>query len=260
MLCARRVPDNAVVEAASAEKKDGPFQCPVCAETAILRKGQLQIHHFAHEPPTECAYGLGESEEHRRCKKEVWESLRLSLNVSDATLEVPLGEVRSDVSAVINGVRVAIEVQLSRLQPETIISRTESYARLGIPVLWLAQWSERLEEERISPRAWELWVHSAYFGRVYYWRYGSTVTPVRYRAVERYVEASDFRNSDGEELSAGGYFRRSKRYREPIIGSELKLTQDFRRQARGEFAGGKLHVPACLLYADRFGSRLFSNL
>jgi competence protein CoiA len=255
MLCARRVADGASVEASIAERTDGPFQCPVCEDPAILRKGLVQIHHFAHKGGTACAYGRGESDEHRHCKREIFESLRTFSNVTEVRLENPLGEVRPDVSAVIGGVRVAIEVQLSSLQPETIVYRTEAYARLGIPVLWVSQWNPKLEEDRFNPRVWELWVHSAYFGRVYYWRHSSTVVPVRFERVERHVGDKEWRNEYGEVQSIPGFSGNYKRCRRPIVGRELEIARDFHRTLRKEFTGGKLPVPRCLLYSELYDKR-----
>lgn len=84
-------------------------------------------------------------------------------------LELPLEEVRPDVSATIKGVPVAIEVQISSLSVETIMRRTIDYHRRGIYVLWLLQWTPALDRPRYAPKIWEKWVHAAYYGRVYYW-------------------------------------------------------------------------------------------
>src|SRR4051812_4753271 len=46
-------------------------------------------------------------------------------------LELPLGTVRPDVSAEINGTPVAIEVQISALSIETITRRTIDYHQKG---------------------------------------------------------------------------------------------------------------------------------
>jgi len=56
------------------------------------------------------------------------------------------------VSAYINGVPVAIEVQISSLSLETILQRTIAYARKGIYILWLLQWTPTLDSVRYVPR------------------------------------------------------------------------------------------------------------
>ena len=60
---------------------------------------------------------------------EIFEALQRHPAVSNAALERPLGTNRPDVSAYINGVPVAIEVQISSLSLDTITCRTIEYAR-----------------------------------------------------------------------------------------------------------------------------------
>src|SRR2546430_12963363 len=45
------------VLASSVSKVDGPFTCPMCMCEVLVKKGRVKIHHFAHIPPTICAYG-----------------------------------------------------------------------------------------------------------------------------------------------------------------------------------------------------------
>src|SRR5687767_92763 len=85
--------------------------------------------HFAHANPVACRSAQGESELHRSCKMEVFEALQAEPGVQNVALERSLGAVRPDVSALIRGVPVAIEVQISSLSLEKIIERTIWYAR-----------------------------------------------------------------------------------------------------------------------------------
>src|SRR5882724_9561751 len=129
----------------------------------------------------EFRYNTGETPIHRRCKAAIFEAFLGAPNVSDVKLERYLGEVRPDISAVVNGVRVAVEVQISNLPIETMIHRTQTYARRGIYLLWLTQWTPELDgSNRYSPTSWERWLHAAYFGRVYYWLGGTTVVPYHF--------------------------------------------------------------------------------
>ena len=98
---------------------------------------------------------------------EIFLALQKEPHVRNVMLERPLGTNRADVSEEINGVPVAIEVQISSFSLETIAQRTVEYARKGIFVLWLLQWTPKLDAKRYTPRLWEKWIHSAYFGRVY---------------------------------------------------------------------------------------------
>jgi len=169
MLSASRKSDGQTVTAYLESKANGPFVCLQCREEVILKTGRHRTNHFAHANPIACKFLTGESEIHRRCKMEIFEALQKEPRVCNVALERALGEVRPDVSAYINGVPVAIEVQISSLSVETIMQRTIDYFRKGIYVLWLLQWTPELDAKRYTPRLWEKWIHACYFGRVYYW-------------------------------------------------------------------------------------------
>src|SRR5437870_2552264 len=132
MLSAKRKSDGKTVTAYLESKSHAPFACLLCNEEVILKTGRLRVNHFAHANPIACKFAIGESEPHRRCKMEIFEALQRQPGVSRAALERPLGIVRPDVSAYVNGVAVAIEVQISSLSPETIAQRTREYAIKGI--------------------------------------------------------------------------------------------------------------------------------
>ena len=155
------------------------------------------------------------------------------------------------MSACIRQEYVAIEVQISTLAIETVIFRTLQYSAKGIALLWLAQWDDSLEGERYSPRPWELWVHAAYYGRVYYWRGGRQITPVHFSPYYNHVEQTYWHDEDGDEQSGGGFYRKSKRYRSPIKGDDLDLLLHFNKKPRESFVSGNLIIPEALLYCDR---------
>jgi predicted RNA-binding Zn-ribbon protein involved in translation (DUF1610 family) len=151
MLRAIRKSDGEIVEAWSQKESAGPFQCPSCGGEVILRSRKRRLDHFAHAAERVCHHDLGESENHRRSKAEIWVCLKDAPRVADVQLERPLGEVRADVSATINGVSVAIEVQLSNLSVANIMRRTQEYTRRGIYVLWLSRWRPALDSGRYTP-------------------------------------------------------------------------------------------------------------
>ena len=138
--------------------------------------------------------------------------------VSDAALERPLGSIRPDVSAYFNGVPVAIEVQISSLSIETIMRRTIEYHRKGIYVLWLLQWTTALDGQRYTPKLWEKWVHATYFGRVYYWKEGLSIFSYTFEPSLKTVPKTTWYSENGKKMTAGGYSRRSKRYRRAVRG------------------------------------------
>jgi competence protein CoiA len=250
MLCGIRKSSGETVTASSESGAGRPFVCPVCAGEVILRKGRLRVDHFAHKRSVACAYGEGETEAHRRCKSEIYEALLRSPGVSDVRLERYLKDVRPDVSARVNGVPVAIEVQISNLTVETVIRRTEEYARRGIYLLWLAQWTPRLDSARYSPKPWERWVHAAYFGRVFYWVKGTSVVPYHFDPVHIRVRKHSWRGLGGRKMSGGGYKRVSRRFRQPVRGRLLEILADFDKREREPWQAGETRIPRAKLFSD----------
>ena len=250
MLCAQRKSTGDQAIATSESKANGPFVCPECATEVVLRIGSVRVSHFAHKSPVTCTYGAGETDAHRRCKMAIYEALLREPNVRKAALERSLKTVRPDVSAFINDVPVAIEVQISTLSMETIIHRTKEYARKGVYVLWLLQWSPYLDADRYSPRLWEKWIHATYFGHVYYWIEGLTVASYHFDPHLLNVRSTEWRSEDGEEMSSGGYQRKSKRYRVPIRSGTLNLAKHFVPKRRESWESRDMTVPEAKLFME----------
>jgi competence protein CoiA len=251
MLSARRKSDGQIVTAYFSTKAHGPFSCAQCGDPVILKTGRGRTSHFAHENPIACKFAEGESELHRRCKVEIFLALQKSPGVSKLALERPLGTNRPDVSAEINGVPVAIEVQISSLSLETIAQRTMEYARKGIYVLWLLQWAPSLDARRYTPRLWEKWIHAAYFGRVYYWTQGLNVVSYHFDPHFKSVPKTSWYSPKGKKITAGGFSRRSKRFRMPIRGRTFNLATDFGPRNRDWSEGEDITIPAAKLYVDQ---------
>ena len=239
MMTAIRQLDGRKVGAWEADKTERPFLCPCCSEVVTLRRGGIIAPHFAHKPPVTCEYGTGESEEHRRCKIAIYEALINDPRARKCEVERDLGAVRPDVSAYINNIPVAIEVQVSNLTLEKIRRRTEEYARLGIYVLWLPVYKESLKRELYSPRPWERWLHQTYRGRVYYWVEGLRIQPVHFRD---YLTEVRGRTHDYEKLSTK---------KVPIDGKLSVLTEDFMPVEREAWARGFIDIPRAKLFMDR---------
>ena len=252
MLCGIRVQNNQKVFASRSEKSEGPFHCPGCKHELVLRKGRIKVHHFAHKPPYHyhCQRGEGESEAHRKCKESINNALSQYNHVTNLDVEVDFGSVIADVYCLINNVPVAIEIQRSNLSVNEITARTSEYEKHGIYVLWLALFNKKLGEGKYSPKAWEKWCHATYFGRVYYWVADLTIAPVHFSEYQNYVESKSWYNEYGEEQSAGGYYKSSKRYKTPSIGNYLNLATDFSPSYKQAWKGGTVSVPNCRLYND----------
>ncbi len=252
MLIARRKSDGQTVTAYSESKANAPFYCLVCGDEVALKTGSNRVNHFAHVNPLACRYAENESDDHRRCKMEIFLALQREPHVRNVALERPLDNVRPDVSAHINGVPVAIEVQISSLTPDTIQRRTLEYARDGIYVLWLLQWTPKLDARRYTPRLWEKWIHAAYFGRVYYWLKGLQVVSYHFDPNHRTIPKKTWYSENCKKVTAGGYSQRSKRYRTPVRGKTYNLATDFGPRNRDWWEGKGITVPAAKLYIDRY--------
>ncbi len=235
MLTAIRELDGQKLGAWEAAKSNRPFVCFCCQRVVTLRRGSVRAPHFAHQPPVVCEYGTGESEAHRRCKIAIYETLRADARVTKCELERNLGTVRPDVSAYIDGVPVAIEVQLSTLPLEKIAYRTSEYGRKGIYVLWLPLYHRGLDAELYAPRPWELWLHATYTGRIYYWLEGATVLPVHFR--DYFINVRG-RTRDYQKLS---------RRKVPLTGRPLSLVEHFKPLQR---ATRPVRAPTAKLLVD----------
>lgn len=169
------------VVATEVSPEDGPFSCPACREQVILKQGRKVIAHYAHYPDAECTYaGEGESDEHRLAKLEMYRVLLQAPGVTDVRVERYLQDVRPDVSFVLNGQLVAIEIQVSQLSRDDIEWRTTAYARKDIAVLWTPLLLPEVCEERYAPRDWERYLHAMYYGRAYYFAKDLELQPVKF--------------------------------------------------------------------------------
>ena len=237
--------------ARDALKPGAPWSCPQCGDDVILKKGVVRVHHYAHRPTAPfCEHGAGESEEHLRCKLAIYDQLRVHSSVSFCEMEWDLKIARPDVFVKINGAPVAIEVQRSSLTLDQIATRTSNYATLGAAVLWVCLWREELAGPRIAPSVWEKWLHAAYFGRVYYWR-DDHVVPIHFGEYRLSVPVKSWHDSDGSERTAGGYDKRSKRWRRVVGGQPLSIADDMQMVRASAFYGQALVVPSRIVWADQ---------
>lgn len=153
MLTSIRKTDSAKVVAIYSEKNLGPFLCPECKCETILKKGRIKSPHFAHKPPFSCQFGTGEKEFHRKAKDEIYKELSNSEIVDFCELEFGLKDVRPDVYFEMNKTKFAIEIQVSNFTLNEIINRTEKYNYLGVYVLWLPPYNDKLKSKRYAPKS-----------------------------------------------------------------------------------------------------------
>ncbi len=239
MLTSRN--EHGSVMASAVSKSDGPFFCIDCEARTMLKKGGIRIPHFSHYPDEGCGYGAGETELHREAKLAIYNALKSCSSVQDLELERPMGAVRPDIYYYDKGVQaeIAIEVQVSSLQPEEIEERTDEYADQGIYVLWVSPMNGKLVNgERYSPGHWERYLHEMYLGQVLYWTNDDTVRQVKFD--EYMLDAAPMWGYNSERVS--------KRYRTVVFGNKLRI-RDFILCDRSEdfFDDEEWFIPECRL-------------
>lgn len=184
MLTARG--PNGRVNAWEVSPSDGPFSCLGCHHGTTLKKGHIRIAHFAHEPGSDCPYGVyhvNEGPQHYKAKKAIYDALSLCEEVTDLKLERYLGAVRPDISFRLNGVPVAVEMQVSKISLDLIVHRTKEYSRRGIYLLWTSPFdSESITSfHHYDTLAQERYIHDSLTrGVFYYWVQGATLRPVHF--------------------------------------------------------------------------------
>ena len=262
-LWALRVENNEPITAPQATKYDGPFYCPDSLEELIIRKCSDKRDHFAYKARLS-PVATKESELHNDCKNELLEVLRNSYpdgkwekerDKFPADKDKGYQKVRPDLSGRINKDGVIIEIQASNISIEKILHRTEQYSKRGAYILWIIPLEEDLGSDNFRPRLFERFLHTMYYGRVYYWCRGNSgnLTPVHYGKAERYIEESSWYDADGTEIVVGGYYKTYLRVKKPEYGSTLNLISDFKIENRDSFKveNEKLSVPNCKIFMDK---------
>jgi hypothetical protein len=260
--------DNTVVSANQVKKSDGPFYCPECLSNVIVRKCSEKVDHFAHSARTSPVLRTRDSLLHDKCKDIFLEALKSKYPEGKWQTEREIPEVKEkgfkrvvpDISGRINGVPVAIEVQLSPYTINRISEKLIEYNKRKekIAVLYIVPLYEEIGEEPFRPRLYEKYLHSLYYGRVYYWylELETKLLPVHYSPTKRWIEESSWYNSEGEEESAGGYYLTYRTIKKPRFGKLVNIWDDFVPVNKPEFAtkNQKKAIPECKIYKDRLES------
>jgi hypothetical protein len=164
----------------------------------------------------------------------VKEGCAQNLNLS-STRYPATGDRRADVMVWSPaGAAAAIELQHTSIGLDNIQSRTAAYIAANVAVAWVAFLAPRDLDEvraaaegwvipRYAPRAWQLWAHGFALSQLAFYEPGEQQVWIGHFA-PYYIEVpySSWFTPDGDEESAGGYSRTSKRWR------ELKLRGPFR--------------------------------
>lgn len=180
------------------KKADAPFTCPECGGGMLMVTGLIKTHHFRHRPEAQCEYSGGETQEHLRVKKSIWESYRSE----GAKIEHSLGYARPDVYFEKNGLRFAIEVQRSTLDLKTVMRRTGRYDEDSVVVIWITLGKTKDKDKRYAPKSWERYAEKR--GQLFEWDEGfEWFNEILFKPYTLYKE---------EWNGYGGYAYKSKRY------------------------------------------------
>lgn len=238
---------NLLVRAKDSQKADGPFACPGCHKEVVLKRGYIKRPHFAHSTRSDCLYGTGESEAHRLAKFAMYDALKAHPQVTNLHVEYTLDTRRADVFFCLARYKIALEIQFSPIPIDEIIIRTKHYARHNIHVLWMPPYREELERASYTPQPWEQYLHTLYFGVIYYWCEGDVVQPVRFRPLrlmrQEHGRHPEYRTS-----------RFDTRERLPVLLPRRRITM-LRPLQRKDWHYQDYYFPASLLWGLDHSSR-----
>ncbi len=182
--------------------------------------------------------------------KWVCDSVRIK---ADKARKLP--ELQPDIGGRIDGKRVAIEIQNSTLTLPRILKRCLGYSGRDISILWVVPLREPIGESPLRPRLFERYLHSIYFGRVYYWlpSHAEKILPVHFSPAWTHVELRQWFSEEGEENEAGGYDRPYKRIRLPLPQTPLSIGEAFYHRWREEHRpwNERKHVPRMKILMDK---------
>ena len=215
-------------QAQRAIKQDAPFTCPSCNSPVTLKQGAIVVHHFAHKPGAECAYGQGETRAHMEAKLGIYELFSQNRKVTKVELEWTLADgCRADVYAELDGAKLAVELQRSQQSESETDRRTKRYNDLGVAVLWVAVpdiakivgpgrgWRHQhftyVDEYR--PTAMEKYFSALHLGTYFLWRSDTkTLHKAKLERVDRYVDSNEY---------GGGYITKYKDRRDMCLSQPL---------------------------------------
>ena len=218
--------------------KGHQYFCPNCRAEVTLKQGRIVIHHFAHKPPTNCTWAKGETRAHLMAKVAIRDAFRTNGYQADYEVEVLSGggDRRADVLITCPaGQRVAIEIQHTPILFDAIERRTKGYMAAHVPVAWIGILSPIMKSdavtitgglkiEKYAIRPWEKWAHAFCFKELWYVDpEDQTLWKGVFSDYLIEVQSSSWYNEYGEEQSAGGYSRVSKKWKTLTLSGPLPL-------------------------------------
>lgn len=242
-------------------EKGRTYNCPGCNREVILHKGRKKVHHFAHKPPVSCSFAAGETLAHLESKQAFYDhfkSLGLAVEV-ERPLDFNGVKARADVYVpTTKGIPAVIEIQHTNISLDEIEQRTKNYAKLGVAVCWVplididklpveVGGSNGWLVERYSPKPFERWIHGFNYGEVWYYEHAEQVLwRGEFTQCVIDVPYSEWYEEGGNQRSAGGYERISKRWKTLKLKGMYPLRDlKFSIAKREAKSIGTYYFPAC---------------
>lgn len=197
--------NNDRIHASDANKQDEYF-CPLCHKKVVLRKGQVNIEHFAHQSKCDDHWSYDVSEWHYE-----WQQQFPRKN-QEVIIEFDGEKHRADVMAC----GYVIEFQHSRITAEEFDERNRFYLNYGKKVVWIFDLKDDFENGRID--CYEEWSSNKDKGGKFKWSYPKrflqNYLPQINKDVIVFFQFFDSKHSDTEEaymervtwaIEEGGY-------------------------------------------------------
>ncbi|WP_233254308.1 competence protein CoiA [Salipaludibacillus keqinensis] len=119
-------------------RKHYQFFCPACSDKVILKLGNRQAWHFAHQPDSPCVWAkTGETLEHGEGKQAIFNWLKSFQLKPKIEQYLPELKRRPDIFVRLNDQPVVIEIQRSHIQPELFYKRHFTYVDAGYVPVWI---------------------------------------------------------------------------------------------------------------------------
>ncbi|CAK1223098.1 competence protein CoiA [Fructobacillus evanidus] len=138
---------------ANLANREESYRCPACKESVVLRHGQQNVAHFAHQVQASChSFTEGETIDHLLGKMALYRSFAKDYQV---VVEPVLGQISQRPDLLVKrpqGPDLAIEYQCSPIGRKRLQERNQGLKSLGLEVLWVlgpAYYQRRLSGELI---------------------------------------------------------------------------------------------------------------
>lgn len=115
-------------------KRGELYYCPVCNSKVTFKAGHVRVPHFSHYRIVHCIRYLYKSEsiEHLKAKHDLYLHIKGKRIVD---MEIYLEEIEQIPDLMMH--ETVIEIQLSTISLELLMTRTKGYETLGLDVYWL---------------------------------------------------------------------------------------------------------------------------